>query len=181
MNATPSQTIPLGNGRSIQATFFRPEAEAKAAVILAPAMGVAQKFYFPLASWLAARGFLTATFDYCGIGLSRVPDLRRLDSNIIDWARFDCDAMLSAVATAAPGKRLYWIGHSLGGQLLGLVPGVERIHKIVTVATGSGYWLENAPALRWRAWWLWYVVAPIATPLFGYFPGKRLRKGAAGA
>jgi predicted alpha/beta hydrolase len=176
MNATPSQTIPLGNGRSIQATFFRPEAEAKAAVILAPAMGVAQKFYFPLASWLAARGFLTATFDYCGIGLSRVPDLRRLDSNIIDWARFDCDAMLSAVATAAPGKRLYWIGHSLGGQLLGLVPGVERIHKIVTVATGSGYWLENAPALRWRAWWLWYVVAPIATPLFGYFPGKRLRK-----
>jgi predicted alpha/beta hydrolase len=26
------------------------------------------------------------------------------------------------------------------------------------------------------AWWLWYVVAPLALRLFGYFPGRRLRK-----
>ncbi len=32
-------------------------------------MGVAQSFYAPLASWLAAQGFLAATFDLRGIGL----------------------------------------------------------------------------------------------------------------
>lgn len=56
------------------------------------------------------------------------------------------------------------------------VPNHGRAENVVTVATGSGYWLENAPRLRWRAWWLWYVVTPIALRLFGYFPGKRLRK-----
>jgi predicted alpha/beta hydrolase len=46
----------------------------------------------------------------------------------------------------------------------------------VTIATGSGYWRENAPPLKWRAWWLWYVIAPLSVSLLGYFPGKRLRK-----
>ena len=30
--------------------------------------------------------------------------------------------------------------------------------------------------LRRYVWWLWYVVVPLALPLFGYFPGRRLRK-----
>jgi predicted alpha/beta hydrolase len=47
---------------------------------------------------------------------------------------------------------------------------------MLTVAAGSGYWRENSPELRWRAPWLWFVVVPLAMPLFGYFPGKRLRK-----
>ena len=31
-------------------------------------------------------------------------------------------------------------------------------------------------SLRSRAWWLWYVIAPLAVRVFGYFPGRRLRK-----
>jgi predicted alpha/beta hydrolase len=73
-------------------------------------------------------------------------------------------------------RPLYWIGHSLGGQILPFVPNRDRVAKIVTVATGSGYWRENAAPLRRIVWWLWYVVAPLSLRLFGYFPGKRLRK-----
>jgi predicted alpha/beta hydrolase len=46
----------------------------------------------------------------------------------------------------------------------------------LTVATGSGYWRENAWPLKRRAWWLWYIVAPLAVALYGHFPGRRLRK-----
>jgi predicted alpha/beta hydrolase len=35
-------------------------------------------------------------------------------------------------------------------------------------------WNANAPALRRKVWFFWYGAVPIATPLFGYFPGKRL-------
>lgn len=84
--------------------------------------------------------------------------------------------MLVAVSGAVPEKPLYWLGHSLGGQLLGLLPEPERIAKAVTIASGSGYWRENSPALKRKVWWLWYVVAPLSMRLFGYFPGKRLRK-----
>jgi predicted alpha/beta hydrolase len=37
-------------------------------------------------------------------------------------------------------------------------------------------WRENSPPLKRKVWWLWFVVAPLALRLFGYYPGKRLRK-----
>ncbi len=147
-----------------------------AAALIAPAMGVNQSFYAPLAEWLAGQGYLVASFDYSGTGRSDNGDIRDLKVDIVDWARYDCDAMLTAVSEMLPDMPLYWLGHSLGGQILGLLPKRDRITKAVTIATGSGYWLENVPALKWKAWWLWYFVAPLATRLTGYFPGKRLRK-----
>lgn len=141
-----------------------------------PAMGVTQSYYRSFASWLATQGYLVATFDYSGIGLSRSGALRHSDVTITDWAEIDCAAMVEAVSARAAGKPFYWIGHSLGGQILGLVPNLEQVTKVVTIACGSGYWLENVPAVKWRVWWLWYFVVPVSIRLFGYFPGKRLRK-----
>jgi predicted alpha/beta hydrolase len=83
--------------------------------------------------------------------------------------------MIDAVGAKAPGKPLYWLGHSLGGQILGFVPNRERLTKAITVACGSGYWRENSPGLKWRVGLLWFVVAPFTMRVFGYFPGKRLR------
>jgi len=83
--------------------------------------------------------------------------------------------MVDTVAARAPGKPLTWIGHSLGGQLLGLLPDRARIAKAVAIAAGSGYWCDNSPGLRWRVWVLWGLLVPVTVPLFGYFPGKRLR------
>lgn len=170
------QKITTQNGHAISASFFRPVGEAKASVLIVSAMGTSQKYYAPLAAWLALQGFLVATFDYSGTGLSRQVDLRELKVNIVDWAQFDCHAMVNAISTEAPDRPLYWLGHSLGGQILGFVPNRDRVAKAVTIACGSGYWLENSPSLRWKVWWMWYVMVPLTTRLFGYFPGKRLRK-----
>jgi predicted alpha/beta hydrolase len=168
--------IAAADGFSIAARFFPPEDRAKAAILLVAAMGVSQSFYEALAAWLAAEGFLTATFDYRGIGASRRGTLRGFDATIGDWARLDCRAMLDALCERAPGIPVCWIGHSLGGQIFPLAPNRERLARVITIATGSGYWRENSPALRRVAWWLWYVVAPVSVRLFGYFPGRRLRK-----
>lgn len=173
---TQSRTIATDRGYDIVSTFFRPAGDPRGAILIAPAMGVAQRFYGPLATWLAARGFLVVTFDYFGIGLSRKTDLQHIDVSITDWARHDCEAMIAAIANEARDKPLYWVGHSLGGQILALVPNRERISKMITIACGSGYWLENPLGLRLKVWWLWYVAAPLSIRMLGYFPGKRLRK-----
>ena len=117
-----------------------------------------------------------ATFDYRGVGQSRHGSLRKVSTDILDWARLDCAAMIEAVTAQAPGRALHWVGHSLGGQILPFVPNRECISRVVTVATGSGYWRENTASLRRTSWWLWFFVAPLSVRLFGYFPGKRLRK-----
>jgi len=175
--ATPlPREIVTPDGHWLAARVFAPEGRAKAAVLMVSAMGVTQSFYAPLASWLASEGFLTLTFDYRGVGASRRGPLRELDADIVDWARLDCGAMLDALAREAGDAPLCWIGHSLGGQIIPFVPGHGRLAKAVTIATGSGYWRENAVPLKYYAWWLWYVVAPFTIATVGYFPGRRLRK-----
>lgn len=176
MSAFARESIPIGTQQHIVARFFPPASEARGAVLVVPAMGVTQAYYAPFAEWLAAQGFLAATFDYRGIGQSRHGRLRRLKVDLLDWARQDCAAMIDAVTQRTGGKPLYWVGHSLGGQILPFVPNRERVSRVITVATGSGYWRENTAALRRTSWWLWFVAAPLSVRLFGYFPGKRLRK-----
>ncbi|HUR41916.1 MAG TPA: alpha/beta fold hydrolase [Verrucomicrobiae bacterium] len=174
MTPTPLQIV-TADDVAIAARMFHPAAAPRAAVLVVPAMGVSQQYYAAFAAWLADRGFLAATFDYRGMGASRRGSLARLHADILTWARQDCAAMVDALAAAAPGTPLFWVGHSLGGQILPFVPNRERVAKMITVGTGSGYWRENAPPLKRRAWLLWYFIAPLAMRLFGYFPGRRLR------
>src|SRR5690606_24956894 len=75
-----------------------------------------------------------------------------------------------------PELPLHWVGHSLGGQLLGLIPNRDRIDRVITVATGTGYWLQNTWRTKSVVWWLGFVIVPLALRVAGYFPGKRLRK-----
>ncbi|MEO6323684.1 MAG: alpha/beta fold hydrolase [Thermoanaerobaculia bacterium] len=172
--------VEASDGQLIEARFYTPfytpEAAPRGAVLLVPAMGTTQSYYAPFAAWLAAQGFLVATFDYRGTGASRTRPLRGFVADIVDWARLDCAAMVEAISRRSPGLPLNWLGHSLGGQILPFVPNVSRVARIVTIAAGSGYWRENTPALRRRVWWLWFFVVPVALAVCGYFPGRRLRK-----
>lgn len=143
-------------------------------VLIAPAMGVRQDFYRPFAEWLASQGQAVLSFDYRGMGASRPAKLRDLKVDVLDWAREDAAAALQALRSRYPQLPLTWIGHSLGGQIAALVPGIGDVSQIVTIAAGSGYWRDNAPQLKRIVWLLWYGLVPVVTPLFGYFPGRRL-------
>lgn len=174
MPACTDFSLSASDGQTIQARLFQPSGRPSGAVVVAGAMGVPQQHYLAFAEWLAQQGWLVATFDYRGIGLSRQGSLRQLKTDILDWARLDCAAVLAWLRQQAAGLPLCWIGHSLGGQILPFVPGHQQVDRMVTVASGSGYWLENAAALKRKSWLLWFIVAPLSVSLFGYFPGRRL-------
>jgi predicted alpha/beta hydrolase len=114
------------------------------------------------------------------MGRSRPAEFRRslrgFQADVTTWARQDTPAMVDFVAARTPGRPLLWVGHSLGGQILGLVPNRDRVRAMLTVACGSGYWRENSASLRAYVWWLWFVAVPLSIRAFGYFPGRRLRK-----
>jgi predicted alpha/beta hydrolase len=145
----------------------------RGAVLLAPAMGVPQRFYQPFAAWLSSIGFATLSFDYRSMGESDM-DARDADVDVIGWARFDATAALRQLLDLVGDAPVTWIGHSLGGQIVPFVPDHGELSRVLTIAAGSGYWKDNVPALRRKVWLLWYVLVPLLTPLVGYFPGKRL-------
>jgi predicted alpha/beta hydrolase len=154
-------------------------AMTQGAVLIGGAMGVRQDYYAPFAQWLATQGFAVMSFDYRGMGDSRTPaqtkSLRGFDADLFSWAR-DYDSAIDALRARAPNLPLYLIGHSLGAQLPGLLRNRAHIDGLLSVAAGSGYWRDNAPQLKRTVLYFWHALVPVATRLFGYFPGKRLRK-----
>jgi predicted alpha/beta hydrolase len=171
--------IQTSDGTLLAASRFMPQTALKAVVLLPSAMGVPQSFYTPFAEFLAENGIAVVCFDYRGMGAS-IPaefrhSLRGFDTSVTQWAEQDYNAALLATKAWQSEVPLIVVGHSLGGQLLGMLPDAHLIDAVITIASGSGYWRENAPQLKRIVWLMWYFVVPLATRLCGYFPGKRLR------
>lgn len=164
-------------GARLAASLFEPGGAARGAVLIGPATGIPAAYYAPLASWLAAQGYRVLCADYRGIGASRPPAFRRslrgFRASLSDWID-DLDCALRALAERSPDLPLTLLGHSLGGQLLPLLPSAARVQALLGVAVGSGYWGDVPPAIRSKARWLWRALVPLVLPLWGYFPGARL-------
>jgi predicted alpha/beta hydrolase len=162
--------VTADDGRALTVNVFEPSGTTRGVALVVPAMATPAGFYAAFARWLGDRGIRAVTFDYRGM-----EDRAALRAESADVDRWTADAgdVLTAVADEAAGLPVTWIGHSLGGQI---VPFVDhaRLASVVTVAAGDGYWRRNAAAVRWKVPFLWWVAAPLAIRLTGYYPGSRL-------
>jgi predicted alpha/beta hydrolase len=142
-------------------------------MLIAGAMAVRQDFYAPIARFFAANGINVLTFDYRGMGASRPATLRGFEASVTDWAHKDMNSMLAEARKPAPHLPLLLLGHSLGGQIFGITPGNADVRAALNVTAGSGWYRFN-DRMPLRVRMLWFLAMPLLTPLFGYFPGRRL-------
>lgn len=155
----------------------------KALAVIGCATAVPAGYYRPFAEWLAQRGYAVLTFDYRGIAASRQALHPGEDVRLRDWARVDMAAALHAadrrrrLAQAAQGEELglLWIGHSLGGNAIGLVPGfVDTVDAVLGVAAQVAYVGHWSGWARAQAWAFFHVVLPTLVRVMGRAPGRLL-------
>jgi len=171
-------TIPATDGYALAATEFRPARHPALVVLMAPATGVKRSLYRAFAAWLAARGCAVVTWDWRGTGGSRPASLRGFEATMLDhWARRDLAGVIAWAGAHHPGTPLAAVGHSFGGQALGLAPNARALRAAVTVAAQSGYWGHWPRPAAWRYALLWYVAMPGVAHLLGHFPGRLLGLG----
>lgn len=164
--------IEAGDGYRLGATLF---GSGESAVMVMPATGVPQQYYARFAAYLADAGFRVLTFDYRGIGRSRQGDLRASTARMRDWALLDGAAAFGFLTRSH--ENVLAVGHSFGGQALGLLPQPEAISAALVVGSQSGYW-KNWPALgRLWMWPVTHFALPFVSRLRGYFPASRLGFG----
>lgn len=144
-------------------------------IIVAGATGVPQEFYRRFAQYAAQKGYTTITFDYRGIGRSKIGSLKGFNASFLDWAKLDLKAVVES--TSHPEIPLYMVGHSFGGHAFGLIPNHYKIQKFYTFATGAGWsgWMPKTEALRVQV--MWNMVLPTLTKLKGYTPMSMLGMG----
>lgn len=176
MNPPQTHSITTCAGHNLTARLFLSECEnVRGVCILAPATGVAQYLYDDFARWLAAKGFHALTFDYEGMGLSVNGHVKDSKSDKLSWGKYDCPAVLDFVKENFNNLKLIWIGHSVGGHMIGFMGHNPDIDQVITVGCGTGTWWHNSPPTKRIAWFLWYILVPTAVPIMGYFPGNRLK------
>lgn len=167
--------LTASDGYRLGADLFEPP-NPRAAVFIAPATGVKRRVYNALAKWLAERGFVTLTLDYRGIGESKPPKLRGFRASAEDWALLDQAAAIRALKSRYPALPLVVLGHSIGGQLLGMCPERGSVDGAVFIAVQSGHWRYWTGVGRILMFLNWLVM-PVVTKLFGYLPMKSLAGG----
>lgn len=145
-------------------------------VIIASATGVLQSFYRKFAEFLQCKGISAITFDYAGIGESLRGSIKDEKSHLLNWGNRDLEAVIQYTIETFPGHKLILLGHSIGGQLIGLAPSSLRADKIILVAAQSGYWKFWKGITRIRMWVNWYLLFPVLTKGFGFFPSKKFGK-----
>ena len=165
-------TFPARDGYMLAATVFAPATAPSRVALINSATAVPRKIYRGFASYLASRGFAALTYDYRGVGGSRPASLRGFEARMRDWAALDVTGAIDHVRSVWPAAPLCVVGHSFGGQTLGLVPNNTEVTRALFVAAQAGYWRLFAAPERYRVYALMRLIgSPIARTL-GYVPGK---------
>jgi predicted alpha/beta hydrolase len=153
-------------------TLTAPERPASGTVIIHGATAVPARYYRSFSAHLARSGIRVLTYDYRGVGASRPESLRGFRATMTDWARLDARAAHHYVQERFPGEPVGIVGHSFGGQLVGLVDEARDVSGALFVGAQLGYYGLWPALARPRLAFLLRAVIPALTRLVGYLPGR---------
>lgn len=170
--------ITCADGVKLHGHFFRtPGLASQLPVLISPATGVKQQFYFRFAEWLSQQGHDVLVFDYRGIGLSLQGSLKHCKASLTEWGQQDQVAALSWLLQHTKQEQAAIVGHSAGGQMIGLLPNHHRVARLVGVSASTGWFKGMKPAFRFKARLGLRFLVPLGAMIKGYAPTSAVGLG----
>jgi len=172
--------FPAADGYLLGATLFLPRGVKRRAALINSATAVPRRIYRGFASYLAGRGFAVLTYDYRGtfdsrqkapIGYNQPKSLVGFKASMSDWAALDVTAAVAWMRERYQARPLTYVGHSFGGQALGLIANNSEVSRALLVAAQAGYWKLMASPERYRVYAMIRCLGIPLTRLLGYTPG----------
>jgi predicted alpha/beta hydrolase len=132
-------------------------------------MAIERRFYAPFAGFLAGRGFDVLTWDYRGIGGSRIAHAHDAE-HMVEWGTQDLAGMIDYARHEMKARSIAVVGHSCGGQILGLADNNAHVHAALLVAAQGGYWKLWSGFGRARIAFYVFMLLPAIVALIGNAP-----------
>ncbi len=133
---------------------------------------VLQNKYFDFASYLSKNQINVVTYDYRDM-ISTEKDFPEIQGSILQWAKRDMGNVMGHILEKDPAANIFILGHSLGGQIIGLSEWSTKAKGIVLVATQTGYYRYWKFPFNIINYSLWYFLIPHFVRVYGYFPGRK--------
>lgn len=161
-------TIRCRDGVSLAATVYEPKSVLKGAVLMSPATGIKRQFYANFANYLADNGYGVITFDNRGIGGSLTGTVAQSGASLQCWGEKDMPAALESLKETFANTQYHLVGHSAGGQLVGLMHNAMDISSMFNFACSSGRLRNMRLAYKIQAYFFMKIFIPLSNTLFGH-------------
>jgi len=175
MDTPKDLKIPANDGFELAATHYPGSTDR--IIVINSATAVPRQFYRRFAEYARENGHSVIVWDYRGIGGSAPESLRGFKAQISDWGLKDMEGVFAWIRNTLAFKKLFVIGHSAGGQLMGLLNDTSRIDKMLTVSAQSGYWKLQGGSEPMKVRLMVSLVLPLLSQTFGYMPWSKLGAG----
>ena len=164
-------TIQCQDGFQLGASEFVPVSSNGIGIIINGATGVLRKYYQAFSEYLCEQGFTVLSYDFRGIGESQVRTEESPPANMVHWGQRDMDDVMHYFKAQYPKLTIKGIGHSIGGQLLGLMPDNNRYDSFLNIASQHAYWKNWSIKNRTKSGLLFFILLPLFSKLFNGLPG----------
>ena len=155
--------VPTPDGVDLAVTLFQPPAGKSngIAVQINSSMATPRQYYRAFSTYLAERGFTILAYDYRGVGGSLFELPPPGARTAVDWGRIDQTVVADYLAQRFPKLAPVLVGHSFGGQIIGLTRHASRWLAVLLVGTSHGYYGKWPQPQRRKMWLRSYVMAPL--------------------
>jgi len=160
-------SIVCADGFKLGATLFEPT-EVKSAVMVGPATGIKRQFYSAFAAHLAEHGFAVLTFDNRGIGQSIEGSLNDGNPSLTNWGLLDMTAALEYLKSRYPGQEYHLLGHSAGGQLVGMMENAGDLKSMFNFGSSSGSLSYSKYPFKFKFLFWVSIFIPLSNLIFGH-------------
>lgn len=178
MNSFENVTVTCTDGYSLSGRFYQSKQSTKnLPILLCPATGITQGFYHNFIEWLTEQGSDVLVFDFRGIGDSLYSSLRDSNASIQDWGLLDIPAAIQTLLEKTGQEQVNLLGHSAGGQLLGIVSNYDKVAQVIAISGSTGHVKGLKGRTKRMAPVMFNLVFPVSNLIKGYGATKMLGMG----
>ncbi|WP_436869053.1 alpha/beta hydrolase family protein [Acinetobacter courvalinii] len=169
MNSVESFWISCKDGYQLAAQFYPVlNSDKSYPILICPATGITKNFYHAFAQWLNQQGYPVLSFDFRGIGESLHGALKDSTASINDWGIYDIPAAIEALLNRTQAEKVIIVGHSAGGQLLGIASNYHKVAKVLAIAGSTGHVKGLKGKTKVLAPLMFNVIFPVSSFVKGY-------------
>lgn len=169
MNSVESFWISCKDSYQLAAQFYPVlNSDKPYPILICPATGITKNFYHAFAQWLNQQGYPVLSFDFRGIGESLHGALKDSTASINDWGMYDIPAAIEALLNRTQAEKVIIVGHSAGGQLLGIASNYHKVAKVLAIAGSTGHVKGLKGKTKVLAPLMFNVIFPVSSFVKGY-------------
>jgi len=134
--------------------------------------GTKKEFYLSFLTYLTEHAFICCLWDYRGSGNSSSENLKNCKFTFSDYGVKDMPAIKDFLNKKFPDLPYMIVAHSAGGQQIGFMKNLDNVKGMINFAVSAGYYPNMPFSYRMKAYFYFYIFAPLSVLITGYVKAK---------